>query len=109
MNKVVAEVLLAYTTGNGAVSKAAASRAQAEALPFQAGKIRAEEIMYSYALQAKELAKAVGTLKEKAVEIAGASQPLQRPMTSKRNLGLLTKLQNVRQRMQLIKQIRVEV
>lgn len=77
MNKVVAEVLLAYTTGNGAASKAAASRAQAEALPFQAGKIRAEEIMYSYALQAKELAKAVGTLKEKAVEIAGASQPLQ--------------------------------
>jgi len=77
MNKVVAQVLLAYTSGNMAAGKVAAQSAQAEALPFQAGKLRAEEIMYSYALQAKELAKAVGTLKEKAVEIAGASQPLQ--------------------------------
>jgi len=77
MNKVVVEVLHTYETGNEASGKVAASRAQAEALPFQAGKLRAEEIMYHYALQAKELAKAVGTLKEKAVEIAGVSQPLQ--------------------------------
>lgn len=77
MNMVVQQVLSASSFGDAAAMKAASQNAQAQALPFQQGKLRAEQVMYSYALQAKELATAAGQLKEKAMEIARRSNPLQ--------------------------------
>lgn len=77
MNAEVAETLTTQALEERRLKEMAADEAQAAALPFQSAKLRATQTMWSYVAKGRELALAVAELKNKAIEIAQASVPLQ--------------------------------
>lgn len=78
LNVEVAQTV-ASTSGSEAMAKhMAADAAQTAALPYQQGKLQAQQTMVGYVEKSQELAIAVSELKKRAVEIAAASVPLQR-------------------------------
>mmetsp|Transcript_95466 Transcript_95466/g.275645 ORF Transcript_95466/g.275645 Transcript_95466/m.275645 type:complete len:345 (+) Transcript_95466:110-1144(+) len=77
MNLEVADTVAAVVTEEQRRKEMAADAAQKAALPFQKAKLRATQTMWSYVIKGRELAAAVTELKNKAIEIAQVSVPLQ--------------------------------
>lgn len=78
LNQELSQVV-ASASGSDAIAKhLAADAAQTAALPYQQGKMQAQQTMIAYAEKGQELATATAELKKRAVEIAEASVPLQR-------------------------------
>lgn len=77
MNAEATEVVKAQRLAEANAEHLAAENAQAEALPFQQGKLRAGQSMVSYVVNARDLANAVTYLKPKAMDIASQAAALQ--------------------------------
>lgn len=78
MDAEVAAVVAAAQGAKSSLKQAAADSAQAAALPYLQGRLQAQQTMLLYVEKARELAMAVSGLKERAMRIAEASQPLQK-------------------------------
>lgn len=77
LQEEVGQVVAAAKWSQSGLAQRAADAGQKAAVPYQLAKMRAMQTMWLYVSRGRELATAVAQLKEKAVEIARVSQPLQ--------------------------------